>query len=359
MNISLLVLRTVLFFLSMLFMTAFGLSHKTTPSIFDFTQGIALGLGLATLLLLLEKILKKVPLRSFNTTALGLFFGYLMGKALCLILQGVITASSLSSILQPHTIDILNICFYLMGVFLGAALTLRANEDLHISLPFIRFAHLPSKKKDFIVDDSLLSDPRIVDFASTGLLNNHLIIPKFLMKDLYSQMEGGDENSKLKARKSLETIKKLENCSEIGLRFHETDFPEIKDSNGKIIRLARLLDANILTSDISKVQLPSIEGITTVNMHALSSALKPLMQAGEPIKIKVQRIGKEPRQGVGYLEDGTMVVINGGGDFIGETIEAKVLSVKHTSSGRMIFCNASEEEGNMLYDEESFNRSSL
>lgn len=119
------------------------------------------------------------------------------------------------------------------------------------------------------------------------------------------------------------------------------------------------MDGSLLSSDISKVQLPSIEGITVVNMHALSNALKPLMQAGEPIKIKVQRVGKEPKQGVGYLEDGTMVVINGGGDFIGETIDAKVLSVKHTSSGRMIFCNASGDDVCLVYDEESFNRSSL
>ena len=90
--------------------------------------------------------------------------------------------------------------------------------------------------------------------------------------------------------------------------------------------------------------MASIEGIRIINIHSLSNALKPLMQAGEFIKIKMQRYGKEPRQGVGYLDDGTMVVVNGGGNYIGETIDAKVLSVKHTTSGRMIFCNAIDEE---------------
>ena len=88
--------------------------------------------------------------------------------------------------------------------------------------------------------------------------------------------------------------------------------------------------------------MASIEGVQIINLHSLSNALKPLMETGEMIKIKVQRYGKEPRQGVGYLDDGTMVVINGGGNFIGEVIDAQVLSVKHTSSGRMIFCNAFE-----------------
>jgi len=119
----------------------------------------------------------------------------------------------------------------------------------------------------------------------------------------------------------------------------------VKDTMSKMVRLARLIDANIMTADISRVQMSSVEGVRIINLHTLSNALKPLMQAGENIKIKIQRYGKEPRQGVGYLEDGTMVVVNGGGQFIGETIDAQVLSVKHTSSGRMIFCNALDDEG--------------
>ena len=129
------------------------------------------------------------------------------------------------------------------------------------------------------------------------------------------------------------------------VRFNDTDFPDVKDIQSKLIRLARLVDANILSADISKIQMASIEGIRIINLHTLSNALKPLMQAGEFIKIKIQRFGKEPRQGVGYLDDGTMVVVNGGGKFISETIDAQVLSVKHTSSGRMVFCNACDEEG--------------
>ena len=135
----------------------------------------------------------------------------------------------------------------------------------------------------------------------------------------------------------------MEQLGHLGLRFNDTDFPEVKDTTSKFIRLARLIDGNILTADISRVQMASIEGVQIINLHSLSNALKPLMETGEMIKIKVQRYGKEPRQGVGYLDDGTMVVINGGGNFIGDVIDAQVLSVKHTSSGRMIFCNAFEE----------------
>lgn len=150
--------------------------------------------------------------------------------------------------------------------------------------------------------------------------------------------------TKSKCRRALESIKKLEVITHLDLRFNDTDFPETADNFAKLTRLARLLDAHLLTADLGRLQMSSIEGIRIINIHALSNALKPLMQAGENIKIKIQRYGKEPRQGVGYLEDGTMVVVNGGGDYIGEVIDARVLSVKHTSSGRMIFCNAEEED---------------
>jgi len=207
------------------------------------------------------------------------------------------------------------------------------------------------KKKDILVDLSILSDPRIIDLASSGLLDHHLIIPRFAVKELYTLAEAGDDIIKSKARRSLELIKKLESMPSLDLRYVETDFPDIKDPMMKLIRLARFMDTHIITSDINRIQQSSIEGVRIINIHMLSNALKPITQAGESINIKIQRYGKEARQGVGYLEDGTMVVVNGGAEFIGETIKAYVLSVKHTSSGRMIFCNAAEE-GGLLTDQD-------
>ena len=149
---------------------------------------------------------------------------------------------------------------------------------------------------------------------------------------------------KTRAKKSLETLRKLETLPELELRFIENSCPELKDCQAKLHHLARQLDANILTADINRVQQSEIEGLKIININFLSHALKPLTSAGEHIQIKIQRYGKEPRQGVGYLDDGTMVVVNGAAEFIGSTIKAVVLSIKHTATGRMIFCNVSEEE---------------
>ena len=306
--------------------------------------GILFGSILGVLLISFDILFRRFNLRSFNIAVIGIFIGYLMGQALVLVFDAILEISSISITVQPQTLEMIKIALFLFGTYLGTIMTLKASDELYVSIPFVKFSPTAQKKKDLLVDSSVLSDARIIDLSATGILDHYLVIPRFLIKELYAQSEIGDEMAKSKARKSLDAIKKLESMESLNLRFNDTDFPEVKDPQGKLIRLARLIDGNILSADISRIQMASIEGIKVVNLHTLSNALKPLMQAGEFIKIKIQRYGKEHRQGVGYLEDGTMVVVNGGGKYIGETIDAQVLSVKHTSSGRMVFCNSCDEE---------------
>ncbi|SCA63799.1 Uncharacterized PIN and TRAM-domain containing protein YacL [Chlamydiales bacterium SCGC AG-110-M15] len=301
-------------------------------------MGLMFGGVFAFMLIAVDLLLRETRLRTFNTMALGLFFGYLFATALLQVTHSIFSLLSYS--LPVRIMDVVDISVYLFAAYFGVLLTLRADEGIYVSIPFTRFKPTVQKRKDLLFDTSILADPRIIDFAVSGLLDMQIIIPRFVMKDLQELCDRGDESAKAKARRSLEVIKKLEGISSINLVFSDTDFPELKDPMDKFVRLARLLDANILTADINRIQMSSTEGVRIINIHSLSNALKPIAQAGEYISIKVQRYGKEAKQGVGYLDDGTMVVINGGGDFIGETIKAQVLSVKHTSSGRMVFCNA-------------------
>lgn len=344
MNLSLFFIRALFFILSILFVTLYV---STPPDAIEGVTGIGTGILfgglLGTGLLGLEFLFRRCNLRSFNIAILGLFFGYLMGQALLLVFDAVLQIGALS--LSVHTLEIGKISLFLFGLYFGTILTLKSSDELSISIPFVRFSSTVQKKKDLLLDESALADPRLIDFATTGLLDEQLIVPKFLMKEVEGQIEIGDESTKIHAKKVLDAIGKLENLPKLHLRFSETDFPEIKDLQGKHLRLAKLLHANILSSDGYKTSLQGKESVTIITLRSLAAALKPIMQTGEYIRIKIQRIGKEPKQGVGYLDDGTMVVVNGGGSRIGETIEVKVLSVKHTSSGRMIFCNAWDNNG--------------
>lgn len=345
MNIALAFTRIFFLILSIFFMTTYMVSIHTGNLLTHIFIGILSGIAFGFLLILFDNFFKKYNLRSFNIVIVGIFIGYLMGQGLLLIFSSVLDISQASFILHPQVLEIIKISIFLFGIYLGTIFTLRSSDELYVSIPFVRFTATAQKKKDIILDSTALADSRIIDLAASGLLDNHLIFPRFILKDFYAQMESGEEETKTKAKKSLETIKKLEEIPELEIRYNDTDFPEVTEQSDKVLRLARLLDANILAADISKVKMATIEGIRVINIHNLSNALKPLTKAGENISIKVQRYGKEENQGIGYLEDGTMVVINGGGDYIGQTIDVQVLSVKHTASGRIIFCNTIEDHG--------------
>lgn len=312
-------------------------------NLINMSVGLLSGLVITGLLIGADLVFKRFNLKLFNTAIIGLFIGYLMGTAILFIWDGIMGSSSLFTDMTPVRFFV-----YLTCAYLGMVFTARAAEEIYMSIPFVQFKQMSHKKKDILIDISILTDPRIIDLAASGLLDHHLILPRFALKELYVLAESLDETVKAKARRSLEVVKKLESISTLDLRYCETDFSEIKDPMTKLVRLARFLDTNIITSDINRIQQSTIEGVRIINIHMLSNALKPITQTGEFINIKIQRYGKEARQGVGYLDDGTMVVVNGGAEFIGDTIRSQVLSVKHTSSGRMIFCNACEEGSLMI-----------
>lgn len=300
--------------------------------------GIAAGLCVGLSLVSIDILLKRFSLYSFNIALLGLFCGYLMGEAL----WNIITASiSFKVAMESDVFSLYKLLVYLPCAYFGMVLTVRASDQLHLSIPFIKLKSSNSKKKDLLIDWSILLDSRILDITSSGLLDNYLIVPRFMLKELFVMAENVDENVRTKARRCLEIFKKLETMGALELRYSDLDFPDIKDTALKLIQAARALDCNIITSDIARLQQYAVDGVKIINIHMLSNALKPI--TGEQLSIKIQRYGKEPRQGIGYLEDGTMVVVNGGAEYIGETMKAQILSVKHTSSGRMIFCNAAND----------------
>lgn len=340
-NMNHLLVRIIFAILCPLFLTLYitmGTEHGATFA--SMTIGIIGGIALSGIIMLFEASIKGANLQKFNLTLLGLFCGYLFGEALFLPINEVTGMLNL----QPELLPVAKMIIFLLTGYLGVMLALRANEEFQLILPFIKFDPAGKKKKDIIVDSSTLLDTRIIDLALTGLLDNHLLLPKFIIKELNFMNEHGDEAAKAKARRCFEVIRKLESIPDLNLRYIDTDFPDLKDSITKLAHLARTMDATLMTADLNRPQPPMAEGIRTVNIHALSNAFKAIPQSGEFLTIKIQRKGKEPGQGVGYLEDGTMVVVNGGEEFIFETIKAQILSVKSTSSGRMVFCNAVDDD---------------
>jgi len=342
MNITKYFFRLLLSCLSIIFFTSFAYANFPLGSpLLNIALGACIGLVFSLIIFFAENVSRRANLKNFNTITLGLFFGYLLGVVLSLVFSGIIELAG-----SPQSTIIISFIkgiIYLTCIYLGIVITARSVEEFYVSIPFVKLKPKTLKKKDIFLDISGLFDARIIDLAASGILDNQLVLPRFVLNEIYAMTESDNEQEQHKARKALEVLKKLETIPSLELRYTDTDFPKTHDSHSRIISMARTLDANVLTADISLIEQASIEGVRVINMHSLAKALKPLTQNGEFINIKVQRYGKETRQGVGYLDDGTMVVINGGAEFIGEVIKAQVLSVKHTTSGRMIFCNAAVE----------------
>jgi uncharacterized protein YacL len=294
-----------------------------------------------TVIVLLERFLKRLSFRLFNVTVIGLIFGYFMGLGITLVFTTLTEIAPFN--LNEYITTLSKLFLFLCSLYLGVILCYRYSEEFCLSIPFIKLHTATPKTKGLIIETSALADPRIVDLAATGFLNHRLIIPRFLIHELHIEAQNGDEIEQQKARRALENIKKLEAMSELYLTFKEGDSPKVKEPLDKVILLGRMIDADILIADDPGKMQCVPNNIKIISLYALSKALKPFMQNGEHLSIKMQRVGKEERQGVGYLEDGTMVVVNGGGEFIGNTIEARVLSVKQTQSGRLVFCNLVED----------------
>ncbi len=336
-------LRVFLSIINAVFITALFLARTDHSKVENFFLGLLLSAVFSAVLFAIDIGLKRVKLKAFNTILLGIFLGCLLGQGVVMIFDKIIDFTSIPIELRPFSLELIKTSLFLFSVYLGTTITWRSSHELHLSIPFLKLENEQESKREFIMDASACLDPRIIDLASSGILDSQIVVPRFLVKEFYAELETENEQTKSRAKTCLENIKKLEQMPFLNLRFETTDFSEITDINQRIIRLGRLLDSYILSADINRVKMAAIEGIRIINLHVLSNALKPLNENGELLKIKIQRYGKESNQGVGYLEDGTMVVVNGGGDFIGEIIDAQVLSVKHTNSGRMIFCNALED----------------
>jgi uncharacterized protein YacL len=340
MQLSLTFIRLLFLGLCILLATTLAIADASSENLpLKIAQGTLIGAVLGSVIISLDVFFKRLNLRTFNTAMIGLFVGYLMGSAILLIMQAVFHIGA--GQLEPQTMLILQASIFLTTCYLGMVMTARASNELYMSIPFVHFKTSNQIKKDILFDSSALADPRTIDLALSGLLDQSVIIPRFLIKELHDLADSSDEAVRFRAKRALEAHKKLEAIPSLELRYAENNFTEVNDSTSKLVRLARQLDASILTAETTRPQQVN-DGVRYININALSNALKPLAQNGETLNIKIQRYGKEPRQGVGYLDDGTMVVVNGGADFIGATIRAQVLSVKYTTSGRMIFCNASD-----------------
>jgi uncharacterized protein YacL len=298
-------------------------------------------LTLAILFGCFDWLSRHFSLRALNVFVLGSMIGYLFSWTFMTCLDHL-TAWTPMLLPGSKLLACLKFSLLMFGVYFGISLVARASDELYMSIPLIRFRFQNNKKKDLLADQTALVDNRLLDLAGSGMLDHRLVIPLHLVKEFRDKLGHHEESIRYRARKALDMISSLEMLPRLHLRIYETDYPEVKDPVYKLMKIARAIDADILTSSHEPNTLTQLEDIRFINLNALSAAIQPPVSTGEQIDIHIRKQGKDISQGIGFLEDGSMVVVNGAGPYVGQVVPCFILSVKRSMSGRLVFANLLE-----------------
>jgi uncharacterized protein YacL len=221
--------------------------------------------------------------------------------------------------------------------YLGMVLALRGKDEFNIVIPYVRLSRQDQSEELVILDTSVIIDGRILDICKTKFLEGRVSIPRFVLKELQQIADSTDPMKRQRGRRGLEILHTIKNEGGVEILIHEEDFPELNDVDAKLVKLAKLLSAKILTVDFNLNRVAGLQGVKVLNINELANALKPVVFPGEEMQIKLIKEGKEHNQAVGYLDDGTMVVVEDARRLIGQEIRVVVTSVLQTQAGRMIF----------------------
>jgi uncharacterized protein YacL len=271
----------------------------------------------------------KVSMRGLSSAVFGLILGLIMAKM-------VTDALSLAQ-LPGDQMQILSTIMTLVFCYLGMVIGLRGKDEFNLIIPYVRLRRQDQSEGLVALDTSVIIDGRIVDILKTKFLDGKMVIPRFVLKELQLIADSTDPIKRQRGRRGLEILHTIQKEAGQDIMLHEEEFPETPEVDAKLVKLAKLLGAKILTVDFNLNRVASIQGIKVLNINELANALKPVVFPGEEMRVKLIKEGKEHNQAIGYLDDGTMVVVEDARRLIGQEVKALVTSVLQTQAGRMIF----------------------
>ena len=265
-------------------------------------------------------------------TVVGLFLAYMVALALTPILR--------NAELQPTKFQapvqlILGVCF----TYACISLLMQTRNDFRFIIPYIEFAKEVKGLKPYVLDTSVVIDGRIADLVETNVLDNQLIMPRFVLSELQGIADSSDKMRRTRGRRGLDILNRLRSNEAVDLEIYDRELPEMAGQpvDMKLVLLAKHLEGKVVTGDYNLNKVARLHNVPVINLNEIANSLKPVFLPGESLDVRVVKLGEEAGQGVGYLDDGTMVVIESGRDYVNKMVHIAVTSVLQTSAGRMIF----------------------
>ncbi len=297
--------------------------------------GIAIGAALAFLVILVEMGLGRLSLRGLSAAVFGLI--------LALIVSRFVTgAIDLIPDIDPTLSSSLKLVVVLILAYFGMIFAMRGRDEFNLIIPYVRFDRQDQKDEVLILDTSVIIDGRVHDICQAKFLEGRLVVPNFVLKELQQVADSADPLKRNRGRRGLDILNKLKKIPHVNVRIDEEEFADITNVDDKLIKLAKLLSGKVLTNDFNLNKVAELQNVAVLNINELAQALRPMLLPGEKLEVRLMKDGKEKDQAIGYLDDGTMVVVDGARKFIGQSSCVTVTSALQTAAGRMIFAKMEE-----------------
>lgn len=292
--------------------------------------GVLIGIVVGLVVVLADRLLKGIALRAFSSATLGLLLG--------LIFANLLSASDVLRF-QPETTQwAVRLIVYTVFGYLGMMLAVRSNRDeFSLIIPYVRFARETTEHEPLLIDTSVIIDGRISELCASGFISRALIVPRYVLGELQSLADSREPTKRERGRRGLEILNELQRSREVDLTIHESESPAGGSVDEQLVRSARVLGARLLTNDGALTQVARLQQVPTLNLNELTRALRPNVTTGDEMELSLVKEGREAHQAVGYLPDGTMIVVNHARSLIGNTASIVVSSALQTTGGRLIF----------------------
>jgi len=297
--------------------------------------GAVIGFGFGWLMIAVDEMLKGFSLRAFSAITFGLFLGIVV--ALLIDRSGLF--SDLDDPNDP-TRRLIRIVLFLTFGYIGMVLAMRSNkEDFSLIIPYVRFTRQAKADNLLLLDTSAIIDGRVADLIETSFLEGMIVVPRFVLQELQQIGDSTDTIKRARGRRGLEILNRIQRNAHIEVKIHDADFPDEKGVDAKLIRLGRNLGARIYTTDHNLARIAELQSVSCVNISEVAKCLRVILLPGEVLSLRIVREGKERSQGIGYLPDGTMVVVNNAQSLIGQQVEAQVQTTHQTGAGIIVFAD--------------------
>jgi uncharacterized protein YacL len=293
---------------------------------------MVIGFGLGGLCIAIDEMLKGFSLRAFSAATFGLFLGT--------VVAAMISHSDLFDDADTAQQRVIRLALFLSFSYLGMILAMRSNkEDFSLIIPYVRFSPQNKPENLLLLDTSVIIDGRIADLIEANFIEGLLVVPRFVLNELQQIADSNDPVIRARGRRGLEMLTRLRQNKRNEVKIHDADFPEEPEVDAKLVRLSKMLGAKLYTNDYNLGKVAELQSVAYVNLNELANALKPAILPGEMFNLRVVREGKDKGQGVGYLNDGTMVVVNQGQSLIGQQVTVKVVNLLQTGAGVIVFAD--------------------